>query len=172
MVDLKHAVRDLQGALEGFDASMLTGEQCAALLGDLARIRKACGAVEAAVAARAAASGAHHRAGFAGAPDWLAALSGTTAHDARVALETIAEVGHRPETRDALFAGRVSMAQAREITRTEAIAPGNERELLELATRSGLHRVARGHPRAACRGDPSGRALRAPARVAFLHPLA
>jgi hypothetical protein len=141
VVDLKSAVHDLQGALEGFDASMLTGEQCATLLGDLARIRKACGAVEAAVAARAASCGAHHRAGFAGAPDWLAAVSGSTAHDARVALETVAEVEHRPETRDALFAGRVSMAQAREITRTEAIAPGNERELLDLATRSGLHRV-------------------------------
>ena len=74
-------------------------------------------------------------------PSWLAAVSGTTAHDARVALETIAEVGHLPETRTALLAGRVSMAQAREITRTEAIAPGNERELLDLATRSGLHRV-------------------------------
>ena len=30
----------------------------------------------------------------------------------------------------------------------------------------------RGHARAACHGDPSGRALRAPARVALLHPLA
>lgn len=141
VTDLRERAVSFRSALADFDVSSITGIECASLLRDLAQVRKACEALEAAVAARAAASGAHRRAGFAAAPDWLAALSGTTAHDARVALETVAEIGTCPDTSDALFNGRVSMAQAREITRTEAVAPGNEVRLLELATRTSLRRV-------------------------------
>jgi hypothetical protein len=138
---LARAVREFRNALAGFVASELTGAQCESLLRDLARVRKAVEAFEAAVAAGAASTGAHRRAGFAAAPDWLAAVSGSTPHDARVALETVAEVEACPSTRDALFQGDVSMAQAREITRTEMVAPGHEADLLELATGSSLRRV-------------------------------
>jgi hypothetical protein len=139
--DLRELLASLRAALARFDASALTGAECAALLAELTTARKTCEATEAVVAARAAANGAHRRAGYAAAPDWLAALSGSTVHDARVALETVAEVAVCPDTRDALFSGRVSMAQAREITQTEMVAPGNEAELLELATAGGLRRV-------------------------------
>jgi len=128
VVDLGGALHRFREALAGFDARTLTPRECADLLPHLAAAVKACEAARAAVAARAAGSGEHHREGYAGAPDWLAAVSGLTAHDARLALETVAEVEHHPETRDALFSGHVSMAQAREIARTEAAAPGHEHD--------------------------------------------
>lgn len=128
-------------ALTSVDVGTFTGAQCTDLLGELARVRKACEAVEAALALRASGNGAHRRAGYAAPADWYAALSGTTPHAARLALETIGEVEECPTTRDALFGGDVSMAQAREIAHTEQIAPGHEAELAELASGASLRRV-------------------------------
>jgi HNH endonuclease len=139
--ELGEVAASFRAELAAFDASALTGAECAGLLDELAAARKACEATEAVVAARAAASGAHRRAGYAAAHDWLAAVAGTTAHDARLALEAVVEVEVCPQTRDALVNGRVSMAQAREIVHTEMVAPGNEASLLELAEGAGLRRV-------------------------------
>jgi hypothetical protein len=141
VAEFGRAVQALGDALRAVDVGALTATQCASLLTDLAQVRKACEAVEVSLAARAASSGAHRRAGYAAPQDWLAAVSGTTAHAARVALETVAEVEACPETRDALFEGRVSMSQAHEIALTEQVAPGNEAALAELAAGTGLRRV-------------------------------
>ncbi|HEU5308650.1 MAG TPA: DUF222 domain-containing protein [Acidimicrobiia bacterium] len=141
MLKFDAAVRSFHETLRGVEVDALAPSSCASLIAELARLRKACEAVEVALAARAASSGAHRRAGFAAAPDWLAALSGTTAHAARMALDTIAEVESCPTTRDALFDGRVSIEQAREIVHTEEVAPGCEADLVELASHSGLRRV-------------------------------
>jgi hypothetical protein len=127
--------------LDAVDVGALTGAQCATLVTELAQARKTCEAVEVSLAARAAASGAHRRAGYAAPHDWLAAVSGTTAHAARTALETVAEVDDCPETRDALYAGKISLDQAREIVATEQVAPGSEAQLLEVAETAGLRRV-------------------------------
>jgi hypothetical protein len=135
------AVQAFRDALHAVDVGALTGAQCASLLTDLAQVRKACEAVEASLAARAASTGAHRRAGFAAPHDWLAALSGTTAHAARTALETVAEVEECPATRDALFDGRVSVQQAREIVSAEQVAPGSEGRLVKVAEGAGLRRV-------------------------------
>jgi hypothetical protein len=110
--ELRQLTTLFRDALASFDASAFSPSECATLVGELAAARKSCEAVEAVVASRAAAGGAHRRAGYAAAPDWLATVSGSTAHDARVALETVAEVETCPDTRDALFSGRVSIAQA------------------------------------------------------------
>jgi hypothetical protein len=141
VAEFGRAVRDFQVALRSLDVGALTGSQCASLLVDLARVRKSCEAAATSLAARAASSGAHRRAGYAAPQDWLAAVDGTTAHAARVALETVTEVDECPETRDALFDGRISMAQAREIVSTEQVAPGSEAELLDLASGASLRRV-------------------------------
>jgi len=104
----------------------------------LAATRKACEAAEARLAARAASGGVHRRLGFADAGDWLASVSGSTVRDARAALETVSAVDTVPDTRDALVAGEVSVAQAREIARTEVEVPGSETELLEVARGASL----------------------------------
>ena len=53
-------------------------------------------------------------------------------------LKAAKEAENCPQTKAALAAGEVSLAQAGEITRTEAECPGSAPELLDLAKRSGL----------------------------------
>src|SRR5207237_7886975 len=129
------AARALRDALTGFEPSLLSGEDCAAVAEELARTEKACAGVRAAAAARAAECGAHRRRGWSDGADWLAQVSGTTRGEARAALETAATVGSCPATRAALASGDVSLAQAGEIVKTEAVRPGSETELVSLAKR-------------------------------------
>jgi 5-methylcytosine-specific restriction endonuclease McrA len=68
----------------------------------------------------------------------LARISGTSAGQARQALDTLAALEDCPETNHAVQAGELSLAQAAEITKTEAAAPGSEDELVRLAKGSSL----------------------------------
>ena len=135
LLALAPALRD---ALRALDVERLSGEQCAALVRDLAVTEKACAAARVRAAARAAASGSHRARGFRDAADWLATTMGSSPGEAKAALETAEAVERCPETREALANGELSVAQAREITRTEAEQPGSEAELLALARRSTL----------------------------------
>ena len=124
--------------LGSFDPALFTGADCAAIAARLAGLEKASDAAMTLAASRAASCGAHRAAGFADAPEWLAGLRGTTTSTARSALETAAALDACPATQDAVRAGKVSLAEAGEITRTEAVRPGSEGELLHLAGKSGL----------------------------------
>jgi hypothetical protein len=104
----------------------------------LAKVEKRCAAVRALAAARAAECRAHKERGFADATSWLAHATGTSAGQARTELAAAAGLDGCPQTREALLAGEVSLAQASEITKTEAAVPGSEADLLDLAGRSGL----------------------------------
>ena len=131
-------VRGWRAKLAAFDPALLTGADCAAMVGELAGLGKACDAATTLAAARAASCHAHRAAGFADAPEWLAGVSGTTTGAARTALETATGLQQCPQTMDAVRAGDLSLAEAGEITRTEAVQPGSERELLGLAGTKGL----------------------------------
>ncbi|MCA1844522.1 MAG: HNH endonuclease [Actinobacteria bacterium] len=135
MSGLSAAMRALREALSGFEPALLSGEDCAAVAEELARTEKACAGVRAAAAARAAECGAHRRRGWADGADWLAQVSGTSRGEARAALETVASMDACPVTRAALAAGEVSLAQAGEIAKAEAVRPGSEVELVGLAKR-------------------------------------
>src|SRR5947208_3096236 len=135
MSSLAVVARALRDALSGFEPSLLSGEDCAAVAEELARTEKACAGVRAAAAARAAECGAHRRRGWSDGADWLAQVSGTSRGEAKNALETVASMDSCPATRAALVAGEVSLAQASEIAKTEAVRPGSEVELVSLARR-------------------------------------
>jgi hypothetical protein len=128
----------LREALVGFEASLLSGEDCAAVAEELARTEKACAGVRAAAASRAAECGAHRRRGWSDGADWLAQVSGVSRGEARAALETMSSIESCPAVRAALASGEVSLAQAGEIAKTEAVRPGSEGELVGLAKRQGL----------------------------------
>lgn len=128
----------LRQALAGFEPALLSGEDCAAVAEELARTEKACAGARAAAAARAAACGAHRRRGWADGADWLAQLSGTSRGEARAALETVSAIGSCPTAHAALVAGKLSLAQAGEIAKTEAVRPGVEAELVSVAQRQSL----------------------------------
>ena len=123
------------------DEALLTGEDCAVLVEELARLGKACDAARARLAARAESTGAHRRRGFVDGADWLAGLTGTNTGDARRALDLVGALQACPQTGDAFVAGELSVAQANEITRTEAVRPGSEAELLHTARTAPLRRL-------------------------------
>lgn len=130
------SARALRQELVGFEPERFSGADCARLAEELAQTEKACAAARARAGARAAACGAHP--GFGGANEWLARIAGTSAGQARQALDTLAALKDCPETRRAVTAGELSLAQGAEITKTEAAAPGAEAELVGLAKGSSL----------------------------------
>jgi hypothetical protein len=135
---LVSAARALRQALGGFEPGLYSGQDCAAVVEELAATEKACAAARARAALRAAGCGAHREKGFADGPDWLARASGTSSVEARAAMETAKAVEDMPHTRAALEEGELSLGQAQEIARTEAECPGSEAEMVELAKRESL----------------------------------
>jgi len=135
---LLEAAAEFRAALSAFDAALVSGADCAVLVEQLARIRKACAAAEARAAARAAACRAHTERGYRDAADWLARAGGSSKGEARAALGVAGAADRCPATAQALAAGELSLRQAEIITSTEAACPGSESELVALARRSDL----------------------------------
>jgi hypothetical protein len=132
------AMQVLRAALIGFSPEGLSGEGCAVVVEELATTEKVCAVARVRAAARAGECGVHREWGFADVADWMGRAVGSTAGAAKAALDTVAAVSQQPEVTAALVAGEVSLAQARELVRTEAVCPGSTADLLEVARREGL----------------------------------
>jgi Domain of unknown function (DUF222)/HNH endonuclease len=135
------AAAGLREALAVFEAGELSGTDCARLADELAVTEKACATVRLLAATRAVEAGAHQQRGFKDGASWLARQTGTTGSQARQALETAHRLADCPDTKTALLAGDISLAQAREIVKAESELPGAERELLLLAHHSDLSQL-------------------------------
>jgi hypothetical protein len=131
-------LRALRTRVAAIDPAVMEAEACASLVGELAAVGKACDAARARLAARAELGGAHRRRGFVDAADWLATEAGVSSTQARRELDTAVGVEQCPQTREALSAGEVSLAQASEIAKTESARRGSEAELLDTARRATL----------------------------------
>lgn len=130
MGELSRLVDELLRALVAFDPSAWSGAACAALAERLARAGKACETASARAAVRAHGYGIVME-----RPDeFLARVHGSTASAARTAMVAVEAMLTAPDTKDALLAGEVSLAQAAAI----ASAPEHERELLTLARTKSL----------------------------------
>lgn len=138
LAELTAACRAMDLALDVFEPAQLSGADCARSVELLARVEKRCAAARVIAAARAADCGAHRDRGFSDPRAWLSHTSGISSGDAKAALDTAKGLGDCPATHAAWRAGELSLAQAAEITKTEAAAPGSEADLLEVAARSGL----------------------------------
>jgi HNH endonuclease len=119
--------------LVSFQPEAHSGEDCAALVEELAAVEKATAAARVRAAARAGECGAHRERGFADVSDWMARATGSTAGSAKTALDTAAALESQPEAKAALESGELSFAQARELVRTEAAVPGSTAGLLDVA---------------------------------------
>ena len=137
MLGVRQLAVQFREVLAASDPGVNAGEVCAEIAEELARTEKACAAARVRYAARASECGEHRKRGFADASDWMARSTGSSTGEARAALETLKVVDACPATKDALAAGEVSLAQAREI----ASVPEHEAELLELARTSGARAV-------------------------------
>lgn len=136
--DFLALARALREALAAFDPGLFRGDDCAAAAEELAATENACAAARARAAARAGECGVHRQKGFADAADWLARATGTSKVEARSAMETARALRDMPDTKAAVDAGELSLAQAQELARTEAECPGSEVELLDVARNGSL----------------------------------
>jgi hypothetical protein len=102
----------LREVLGGFEAGEFSGADCAALADELALTEKACVTVRLLAARRAVEAGAHQHRGFKDGASWVARQSGSTAAQAGQDLETALRLADCPDTKNALLAGEISMAQA------------------------------------------------------------
>jgi hypothetical protein len=127
LAELTQACEALGDVLTTVEPALLSGLDCAHVVEMLARTEKRCAAVRAVAAARAAQCGAHKDRGFVDATGWLGHVAGVAAPDARAALAVGDGLGDCPQTRQALLSGEVSLAQAAEITKTEAASRAAKR---------------------------------------------
>lgn len=128
-------------ALQEFDPRLLTGTDAARAAEKLAATAKACTAASTLAAAHAVECGAHKGSGAKDGPAWWARQSGTTPAQARQAFDTARSLEDLPDTRAALVAGDISLAQATEIAQADADTPGAEQALLDTARQADLARL-------------------------------
>ncbi|MBI2168580.1 MAG: DUF222 domain-containing protein [Actinobacteria bacterium] len=116
-------------ALDGFEPKLYSGDDAAALAEKLALTERVCATARARAAAWAAECGAHRGRGYARPIDWLSKVTGTDPGQAKRELDTAQALDDLPDTKDALNAGEVSLAEASEVAK----CPEAEDELLALA---------------------------------------
>ncbi len=131
-----------RAALRTVEVEVLSGEAAALVAEELARVEKACAALRAMAAARAADGGAHRSAGYADPDESMARMTGESRAKARSDLATGSRLADCPKTREAATDGSLSLGQAEEITKTEAEKPGSEDELIAKAKRSTRRELA------------------------------
>jgi hypothetical protein len=131
-----------RAALRTVEVEVLSGESAALVAEELARVEKACAALRAMAAARAADCGAHRSAGYADPDEWMARMTGETRAKARSDLATGSRLADCPKTRAAAADGELSLGQADEITKTEREKPGSEDELIGKAKSSSRQELA------------------------------
>ena len=130
---LVELVRTLRAALVSSQPELYPGEDCAVLVEELAALETISAIVRMRAAKVAGEGGAHRDRGFADVADWMARVTGTTAGSAKTALTTVAALESQPDVKAALESGELSLAQARELVRTEAVVPGSAAGLLDVA---------------------------------------
>jgi len=135
------AAAALREALAQFEPGLLSGRDCARVADELAATEKACAAARVLAAGKAVAAGAHREDGFQDGAAWLAQQSGTTAGQARQALDMAGRLPDCPDTKAALLAGDISLAQAGEIMQAQSERPGAEQALLPVARQGDLSRL-------------------------------
>lgn len=133
---LGEAVARFCRSLERFDPALTAPEDCAAAVGLLATVERACRLKKAQAAARATSDGARGRDGSPDGAHWLAQLSGQSVGAARRELDVVAALADAPAVAEAVASGRLSLDQAHEIASAVRANPDCEGELVELAARA------------------------------------
>ena len=130
------ALRDhaLRMALEA-DPALMTGEQAARAVEDLAVAEKAVAGTMLFLALRVAKTSAWQGRGFKTAADWLASVAGISVHEAQRHLGTARKAENLEKTKKAMREGKVSPDQADAVTDAATADPAAEDDLLDLAER-------------------------------------
>jgi hypothetical protein len=139
------AVKALRGAVTGFEAGCLTGEDARRLAEVFAEGQRLCSAGMAMCATRVADCAAWTSSGARSPEHWLAGISGSGVGAARALLDTADRLESQPDLAEAFRAGHLSEAQAKEISAAASAAgpadPDAGRRLVEQAKGSSLRRL-------------------------------
>ena len=133
MPEVRELAEALCDALAAFEPGQYSGADCVALTELLSRTANSCQVAGARAATKVAECGAYRDRGFTNPVDWLARASGSSVRAAAPPSAPWPRSRTVPR-RDALVAGKVSLAQAAAIT----TVPEDEAELLAIAMRSSL----------------------------------
>jgi Domain of unknown function (DUF222) len=128
----------LREALAELEPEVLEGKAAARLVEEFAEVERLGAAGKALAARRVADSGAWRATGERSPAHWMAKTTKTSVGSAVGVLETAARVAELPATEEAVRAGRLSEAQAREIASAAAASPSSESELLKTAENDSL----------------------------------
>jgi uncharacterized protein DUF222/HNH endonuclease len=160
MVDeVEDAVALLGPVVSKLGDELLDGTEAVWLVNAFAQAEKLCAAGRALAMAEVARSDAWVGDGAPSPAAWMAAKAGIPLSVAIATMETVRHLKQLPAVAEAFRAGRLSLAQGKEITAAAKDCPEDEEELLDLAGRSTLAelREACRRVRAAAVTDPAER---------------
>lgn len=121
------------GIVKDLHPEVLSGEQAAAVVRDLAVVEKAAATGRMFAAVRVATTDAWRGQGHLSAADWLAAQVGITVREAQAQLGTARKASRLPKTKQAMDDGDLSPTQAAAVTDAATADPAAEEDLLRSA---------------------------------------
>jgi hypothetical protein len=166
--ELEGAVRVLLGVVRRADPAATSGEEAASLVALFSRAERAATSGVALFAPVVDETGAYAKGGHGSAPEWLAALSGSSAALAQGRLAAARRAAFDPALKEALQEAQLSAPQLSLLTKSEAGAPGSAAPLLELVEKGASHQelsATAARLAAAGRGQETERARRARVRA-------
>src|SRR4051794_38166854 len=139
MFDELAAVRDrLRAMVGGLRADELSAHEAKQLVECFGEVERLAVAGRTLAVKRVAESSVWRGEGDRSPDRWMARATGSTLGEAAGVLAAAKAVDRLPATEEALRAGKLSAAQAREITEAAVLAPEAEGSLLRTAEREGL----------------------------------
>jgi hypothetical protein len=147
----------------------ISGEEAREIVALLAEAERACASGIALFSPRVVETGAFAKAGYASGPDWLGAVSGTSASAARSRLTAAERAQEFPEVADALHHGALSTPQLNLVTSASSFTPSAAPTLLGLVDEHASHQQLAEEAarlKACARSMESERARRARVRAA------
>ena len=138
--DLASLEAAVVGFCVGFDPAVVTATEAGEVVARLTVLERRLGLVKGRAARRVETSSLWRHAGHRSMADWLAAKTGDPAGVSHGLLDTARKLELLPATAEAVAAGQVSLAAAREIAGAVAADPGAEAGLLAVAALGGSHR--------------------------------
>ncbi|MGH9001365.1 MAG: DUF222 domain-containing protein [Acidimicrobiia bacterium] len=127
---LERTAAELEGVVRDFEPRCLTGSQAAEAVALFARIERLVVAGKAVAAGRVEETSLWRQEGFRSAASWMGAKTGTTTGQALGNLEAAKRMERLPATAGIFRSGRLSEAQAKEISQAAEACPEAEAGLL------------------------------------------
>jgi hypothetical protein len=170
-LDIDELIDTLAGALHcirrvvsSVKPGAISGEEAREFVDLLAETERVVASGVARLTPRVIETGAYAKAGHASGPDWLAAVSGSSAGVARSRLAAAERAAIEPELAEPLREGRLSTPELKVLSEAAAAAPGSLAELVELAVGESSHKElsdAAARAKCAARSAESARLRRA-----------